>query len=90
MMTNTWIDSHNYLLNMTVGDFYLSGGNKIEVVNRTKKRIKFSNGNLVHIKNDGKCYYLDSKCVNKKSMGIHIQILRDIEGYLIYQKLINH
>jgi hypothetical protein len=62
-----------FLLNLNIGQGY----NDIVVTKRTKKRIYLSNGNLVHIKDCGKFKYLDGKRIN--------QILRDIEGFLIYQ-----
>jgi hypothetical protein len=84
---NTWIDAHKYILNMGVGDYYGVGENKVEVVKRTKSQIKFSNGKIIHIKNDGKWFYFDGKSTSKKSPGVHLQILRDVEGYLVYKLL---
>jgi len=81
-MENMWIKSHQFLLDMSVGDFYLSGGVKHSVIKRTKKKIWFDNGYFVQL-TKSKEYgflYLKGKNVN--------QILRDIEGYLIYMKLI--
>lgn len=67
-----FIQSEKFLLSLNVGEGY----NDVVVTKRTKKRIYLSNGNIVHIKNGGKFLYLDGKYIN--------QILRDIEGYLIY------
>jgi hypothetical protein len=42
-MKNMWVKSHQFLLGMSVGDFYLSGGKKHTVIKRTKKKIWFDN-----------------------------------------------
>lgn len=82
------LQANLFLYNSKVGDYYLSGGNKISVTKRTEKRIYFSNGIIVSIKKlpDGTSY-LDSKSVvsHNKSYPIVNQIIRDIEGYLLYQ-----
>lgn len=71
--------SHHIILDMKVGDFYMSGGGQVSVVKRTPKRIYFSNGNIVTIKKSQYGFYhLVGKNVN--------QILRDIEGYLVFLK----
>jgi len=76
-MENLWNKSHQFILDSIVGDFYLSGGQKISVIKRTPKRIHFSNGGIVTLKNSKYgFYYLDGKNIN--------QILRDIEGYFLY------
>jgi hypothetical protein len=78
-MENLWLKSHHIVLDMKVGDFYLSGGHKVSVIERTKMRIRFSNGNLITIKNSQYGFYhLVGKNVN--------QILRDIEGQLVFLK----
>jgi len=66
-------NSEIFLLNLNIGEGY----NNVVVTKRTKKRIYLSDGNIVHIKNGGKFNYLDGKYIN--------QVLRDIEGYLIYK-----
>ena len=76
-MENYWIKSHITLLEMKVGDYYLSGGNKMIITKKTKRRIYFSDGSLVTIKKLNDFFYLNGKNIN--------QILRDIEGYLIYK-----
>ena len=65
-------------MNSKVGDHYYSGGNKISVIKRTPRRIHFDNGNVVTIQKSksGKFFYFNGKKVD--------QILRDIEGYLLY------
>ena len=82
------LQANLFIYNSKVGDFYLSGGDKVEVIKRTKKRIHFSNGVIVSIKvlSNG-MKYLSSKSVvrNNKSYPIVNQIIRDIEGYLLYQ-----
>jgi len=67
-----FIQSEKFLLSLNVGEGY----NDVVLTKRTKKRIYLSNGNIVHIKNGGEFLYLDGKYIN--------QILRDIEGYMIY------
>lgn len=75
-MKNLWNESHKFILNAKVGDFYLTGDKKIYVTKRTPNRIYFSNKNLVTIKKTSNFYYLSGKNVN--------QILRDIEGFFLY------
>lgn len=67
--------SEQTLLSYSINEGY----NDVRVVKRTKKRIYLSNSKIVHIKNGGTFFYLDSKGNGLK------QILRDIEGYLIYK-----
>jgi hypothetical protein len=68
----TFKEPEKFLLSLNVGEGY----NDVVLTKRTKKRIYLSNGNIVHIKNGGEFLYLDGKCIN--------QILRDIEGYMVY------
>jgi hypothetical protein len=68
-------ESEKFLLSLNVGEGY----NDIVVTKKTKKRIYLSNGKIVTIKNGGGFLYLDSA-----KNGIN-QILRDIEGFLIYK-----
>jgi hypothetical protein len=63
-----------YLLSLNVGEGY----NNVVVTKRTSKRIYLSNNVIVHIKDCGGFKYLDAKGNTIK------QILRDIEGFLIY------
>lgn len=77
-MENLWNKSHYMLLNFKVGDYYESGGIRNEVIKRTKNRIYFSNGSCVTLKKCDNFFYLSGKNVN--------QILRDMEGYLVYLK----
>lgn len=78
-MENLWMKSHHLILDMKVGDFYVSGGGQVSVTRRTPKRIHFSNGNIVTIKESRYGFvHLTGKNVN--------QILRDIEGYLVFLK----
>lgn len=62
-----------FLLNLKIGD----GFNNVIVTRKTKKRIYLSDGNIVHIKDGNGFKYLDGKRIK--------QILRDIDGYLIYK-----
>ena len=68
-------ESEKFLLSLKVGEGY----NDIVVTKKTKKRIHLSNGKIVSIKNGGDFLYLSSA---KNGIG---QILRDIEGFLIYK-----
>jgi hypothetical protein len=68
-------DSEKFLLSLNVGEGY----NDIVVTKKTKKRIHLSNGKIVNIKNGDGFLYLSSA-----KNGIN-QILRDIEGFLIYK-----
>lgn len=69
----TFKESEIFLLGLNIGEGY----NDIVVTKRTKKRIYLSDSNIVHIKCGGSFKYLDGKSIN--------QILRDIEGFLIYK-----
>jgi len=68
-------ESEKFLLSLKVGEGY----NDIVVTKKTKKRIHLSNGKIVNIKNGDGFLYLSSV-----KNGIN-QILRDIEGFLIYK-----
>ena len=82
------IQANLFLYNGVVGDYYLSGGKKVEITKRTNKRIYLSSGIIINIKKltDGSSY-LSSKSIirNNKSYPIVNQVLRDIEGYLLYK-----
>jgi hypothetical protein len=84
---NMWNEAEKFLIEMNVGDFYESGGERIEVIQRTKSKIKLSNDINIMIKSRDGYKYLNGKNNGKKSGGVHKQIIRDIEGYLIYKKL---
>jgi hypothetical protein len=87
---NLNLQANLFVYEAKVGDFYLSGGDKVEVLKRTEKRIYFSNNVIVSIKTlPNKMIYLTSKSVvrNNKSYPIVGQMIRDIEGYLIYKNL---
>jgi len=78
-MENLWLKSHNIILDMKVGDFYETGDHRVSVIKRTPHRIHFSNGYVVTIsKSSYGFYHLMGKKVN--------QILRDMEGYLVFLK----
>jgi hypothetical protein len=77
------LEANKFLFEIKVGQGY----NNVTVTKRTKKRIHFSNGTIVHIKKlKNGLLYLDSKLNNKKYPIIN-QVLRDIEGWLVYKKL---
>lgn len=72
-------ESEKFLLNLKVGEGFGAEDNKVTVIKRTKKSIYLSNKKIIHIKKMNNFFYLDAK---KNSIN---QILRDIEGYLIYK-----
>ena len=77
-MENLWTKAHHFILDSKVGDFYMQGDKKVSVVRRSPKRIYFSNGELVSIKNSKyDFFYLSGRNVDN--------VLRDIEGYFIYK-----
>ena len=85
---NLNLESNLFIYNGKVGDYYLSGEGKVEITKRTPKRIYFSNGAIVSIKTTSNgMKYLSSKSVvsHNKSYPIVDQMIRDIEGYLIYK-----
>ena len=67
-------ESEIYLLSLNVGQGY----NDVVVTKRTSKKIYLSNNVIVHIKDSGGFKYLDARGNTIK------QVLRDIEGYLVY------
>lgn len=82
------LQANLFLYEGKVGDYYLSGGKKVEITKRTNKRIYLSSGVIINIKKlTNNFIYLDSKSVirNNRSYPIVHQILRDIEGYLLYR-----
>lgn len=77
-MENLWHKAHQFILDSKVGDFYESGGNIIYITKRTPKRIHLSNGVTITIsKSKFGFFFFKNDKVN--------QILRDIEGYLLFQ-----
>lgn len=76
-MESLWLKAHHVILDMKVGDMFRTGGRTIMCIKRTPHRISLSNGNCITIKKTENFYYLSGKNVN--------QILRDIEGFLIYK-----
>ncbi len=82
------VEANRFMYGSKVGDFYMVGQEKVEVVKRTHKRIHFSNGAIVSIKTlSNGMKYLSSRSVvrHNKSYPIVNQMIRDIEGYLIYK-----
>jgi hypothetical protein len=80
---NINLEANKFLFELEVGKGY----NDVIVTKKTKKRIYLSNGVIIHIKKlKSGLLYLDSKLNNKKYPIIN-QVLRDIEGWLVYKKL---
>jgi len=87
---NLNLQANLFVYEAKVGDFYLSGGDKVEVLKRTKKRIYYSNNVIVSIKTlPNGMIYLSSKSAVRKNRSYPVigQMIRDIEGYLIYKNL---
>jgi len=87
---NLNLQANLFVYEAKVGDFYLSGGDKVEVLKRTKKRIYYSNNVIVSIKTlPNGMIYLSSKSIVIKNRSYPVigQMIRDIEGYLIYKNL---
>jgi hypothetical protein len=85
---NLNLEANLFLYDGKVGDYYLTGNQKVEITKRTKKRIYLSSGVIVSIKTlSNGMKYLTSKSIlhNNKSYPIVNQIIRDIEGYLLYK-----
>jgi hypothetical protein len=84
------VEANRFIYGSKVGDFYMVGQNKIEVVKRTPKRIHFSNGVVVSIRTlSNGMNYLSSRSVvsHNKSYPIVDQMIRNIEGYRLQ---VNH
>lgn len=80
---NLNLEANKFIFELKVGEGY----NTTVVTKKTKKRIYFSDGKIVHIKTLSNGHqYLDSK-VDSKGYPIINQILRDVEGWLVYKKL---
>ena len=85
---NLWEKSHSEIYNSKEGD---SWGN-IKVVKRTSKKIYLESGLIITIKDSKYGFqYLASKSVKRgtRSYPLVDQILRDIEGYLIFPNIKN-
>lgn len=79
-----WDRAHIELYNSKEGD---EGGN-IKVIKRTPKKIYLESGLIITIKSSKYGFnYLNSKCNKRgnKSYPVVNQILRDIEGFLVYK-----
>jgi len=82
------VEANRFIYDSKVGDFYMLGTIKKEVVKRTPNRIHFSDGFIVSIKtlNNGFKYLTSKSVVTKhKSYPLVYQVIRDIEGYLLYK-----
>lgn len=85
---NTWIDAHNFLFDIKPGEgYYTSTDSVVTCTKRTKKRIHLSNGVIITIKEYNGMKYLHSGGFkrNNKHYPYIDQVLRDIEGYLIFK-----
>ena len=79
MNLSTFEDSEKFLLNLKVGEGFGHENSRVTVIKKTKKSIYLSDKKIIHIKKVNNFFYLDAKGNSIK------QILRDIEGFLIYK-----
>lgn len=88
-MDSFWYKAHIFLMELKVGEGYSSGGVDVIVIKRTENKIHLSNKVIVSFKKFGNFVHLDSKSVvrNHKPYPLVNQVLRDIEGYLIFKQL---
>ena len=85
--------AHIFLYYIKEGQGYkTSVDSEVTCVKRIKKKIILSNGVVVHIKKkNGNEYFHSASVVRKhKRYEYVMQIIRDIEGYLIYQIQTGH
>jgi len=90
---DTFTKAHIFLYYIKEGEAYrTSVDSEVICVKRTKKKIILSNGVVVHIKKrHGNEYFHSASVVRKhKRYEYVMQILRDIEDYLIYQIQTGH
>jgi hypothetical protein len=79
--------AHIFLYELKEGQGYFkSVDDQVTCVKRTKKRIYLSNGVIVHLKKRNGMLYFASACLVRghKRYEYVMQVLRDIEGYLVY------
>ncbi len=84
---DTWTKAHMFLYYIKEGEGYkTSVDTEVICVKRTKKKIVLSNGVIVHIKSKNGNEYLHSASIVRRYKRYEYvnQILRDIEGYLVY------
>ena len=85
---DTWTAAHMFLFDIKDAQGYkTSTDTKVVCVKRTKKRIYLSNNIIIHLKEKNGMKYLASGGFGKyhKRHEYLNQVLRDIEGYLIYK-----
>ena len=90
MCFDFWLEANRFLFDMKVGDkYYVTSDSYVECTHRTPKKIYLSNGKIVHIRKIGNTTYLTSKAriTNNRSYDGINQIIRDVEGYLVYKHL---
>jgi predicted N-acyltransferase len=84
---DTWTRAHMFLYNIKEGQGYkTSVDNEVTCIKRTKKKIVLSNGVVVYIKkkNDNEYFHSAGFVRRYRRFEYVNQILRDIEGYLVY------
>jgi RNA:NAD 2'-phosphotransferase (TPT1/KptA family) len=85
---DTWTRAHIFLYKLKEGKGYkTSVDDKVICVKRTKKRIYLSSGVIIHLKEKNGMKYLASGGFirNHRRYEYLQQVLRDVEGYLIYK-----
>ena len=84
---DTWTKAHMFLYYLQEGQGYkTSVDTEVTCIKRTNKKIVLSNGVIVHLKKkNGNEYLHSASIVHKHKRYEYVnQILRDIEGYLVY------
>ena len=84
---DTWTRAHMFLYYLKEGQGYKTSlDTEVTCVKRTNKKIVLSNGVIVHIKKkNGNEYFHSAGIVRRHKKFEYVnQILRDIEGYLVY------
>jgi hypothetical protein len=92
MENSLWNQAHLFLLSMKEGDKYkVSTDKEIVCVKRTTNKVHLSNGVIVTLKKlkDTNSFFLTSNKTTvrgTKRFNYIDQIIRDIEGWMIYQR----
>ena len=92
MENSLWIQAHQFLLSMKEEDRYkVSTDKEIVCLKRTQNKIHLSNGvtvSLKKIKGTDLFYLTSNKSITRSTRRYNLidQILRDIEGWMIYNR----
>lgn len=88
-MIDTWKLSHTFILSLKEGDVFYLGNKKHSVTKRTPFKISLSIDGKdlnVLIKNCDEFFYFHSRGIKVRNHSYPLvsQLLRDIEGYIVY------